>query len=649
MTSGIRKRNRGTHGLAGAASPAALNPSLGSSPSPWETAYLRFQTPEQEIRKFTRRLRKLHASEWPRDSEIVELFCGRGNGLVALERMGFSRLEGVDLSPLLVAEYRGSGRILIGDCRQLPFADQSKDILIVQGGLHHLLALPEDLEQTLSEMQRVLRKDGLLVIVEPWATPFLAFVHAVCRIALVRRIWKKADALATMAQYEQATYEQWLSQPEMVSQRVYTLFAVVQQSFAWGKWSFVGKRLSGPRIPEATRLALARTAESEPPELSVVMPCLNERLSLGTCIQNAQDTMSRLGIRGEVVIADNGSRDGSQDIAENLGARLVSVSERGYGSALRGGIAAARGKYIIMGDSDASYDFTQLGGFVDKLRQGCDLVVGNRFQGGIRPGAMSLLHRFVGNPVLSWIGRLFFGCPVGDFHCGLRAFRKNAVEKLDLQSSGMEFASEMVVKAMLFKLNIAEIPTTLSPDRRERPPHLRTWRDGWRHLRFLLLYSPRWLFLYPGIALLVLGVAMGLWLLPGPQTVRGVTFDLHTLLFAAMAILVGFQSVYFAIFSKVFAISARLLPEDPRLTRVFRVVTLEVGLALGAFLALAGAGTWVFGLEYWRSRHFGPLDAEKTLRIVIPGLVCLTTGIQTILSSFLLSLLGMRRRGAPQA
>lgn len=379
-------------------------------------------------------------------------------------------------------------------------------------------------------------------------------------------------------------------------------------------------------------------------KLSVVMPCLNESLTIGTCIKKAVRTMEQLGIHGEVIVADNGSTDGSQSIAAGLGARVVPVQTKGYGSALRGGIAAARGELVIMGDGDDSYDFTQLADFVNKLDEGYDLVMGNRFKGRILPGAMPLLHRFLGNPGLSWLGRLFFKCPVGDFQCGLRGFRKDAIDALDLRTLGMEFSTEMVVKATLFHLRIAEIPTVLSPDGRDRPPHLRTWRDGWRYLRFLLLYSPRWLFLYPGIALLLLGSAISAWLLPGPQTIGAVTFDYHTLLFGAMAILVGFQSVNFAAFSRVFAASEGLLPEDPRLTQLFRYITLEVGLAVGALLILAGAGMWVFGLGYWKSQSFGPLDPGKTLRIVIPGLVSLTLGIEIVLSSFFLSVLGMRRR-----
>jgi hypothetical protein len=297
-----------------------------------------------------------------------------------------------------------------------------------------------------------------------------------------------------------------------------------------------------------------------------------------------------------------------------------------------------------MGDADDSYDFTQLDAFIVKLREGYDLVMGNRFQGGILPGAMPPLHRYLGNPVLTGIGRLFFDSPVGDFHCGLRAFRKDAIEGLGLRTLGMEFASEMVVKATAFGLRVAEIPTVLSPDGRDRAPHLRTWRDGWRHLRFLLLYSPRWLFLYPGLALFVLGAVICALLLPGPRIIGNVGFDVDTLLFAAMAILIGFQSIVFAMFTKVFAISEGLLPEDARLSRLFRYVTLETGLLVGFLLILTGTGAWALGFEYWRNHQFGALDPQKALRIVIPGVLFFTLGFQVILSSFFLSVLGMARR-----
>jgi hypothetical protein len=379
-------------------------------------------------------------------------------------------------------------------------------------------------------------------------------------------------------------------------------------------------------------------------ELSVVMPCLNEAATVGICVKKAIEALALHGIRGEVIVADNGSTDGSQQIARDFGARVVPVVTRGYGSALQSGIAAAHGEFVLMGDADDTYNFSQLDEFVAKLREGYDLVMGNRFQGKILPGAMPPLHRYLGNPVLTGLGRLFFKSPVGDFHCGLRAFRKDAIEELGLRTLGMEFATEMVVKATAFGLSVTEIPTTLAPDRRDRPPHLRTWRDGWRHLRFLLLYSPRWLFLYPGIALFALGTVVSAALMPGPITIGNVVFDVHTLLFAAMAILIGSQSVVFATFTKIFAISEGLLPEDPRLSRMFRYITLEVGLIVGILLILAGAGAWVLGLEYWRIRQFGPLDVEKTLRIVIPGVVSFTLGFQVVLSSFFLSVLGMSRR-----
>jgi len=379
-------------------------------------------------------------------------------------------------------------------------------------------------------------------------------------------------------------------------------------------------------------------------QISVVMPCLNESATVGTCVTKALETLRRHGIRGEVVVADNGSTDGSQRIASDQGARVVPVETRGYGSALRAGIAASRGKFVLMGDADDSYDFAQLPAFLRKLEEGYDLVMGNRFRGEILPGAMPPLHRYLGNPVLTGLGRLFFKSPLGDFHCGLRAFRKDAIERLQLRTLGMEFASEMIVKAATFGLRVTEIPTTLSPDGRNRASHLRTWHDGWRHLRFLLLYSPRWLFLYPGVAVLLLGVFVSVWLLPGPRMVGTVGFDVHTLLFAAMAILIGFQSILFATFSKVFAISEGLLPEDKRLNRLFAYITLEVGLVVGFLLVLGGAGAWIFSLEYWRIHHFGALDPEKTMRFVIPGMVFFTLGFQVILSSFFLSVLGMARR-----
>src|ERR1700733_5782837 len=360
--------------------------------------------------------------------------------------------------------------------------------------------------------------------------------------------------------------------------------------------------------------AVSRVADDrDGVELSVVMPCLDEAATVGICVKKAVDALERHGIRGEVIVADNGSTDGSQQIAREFGARVVPVERLGYGSALQSGIAAARGQFVLMGDADDTYDFSQLNEFVAKLREGYDLVMGNRLREEILPGAMPPLHRYLGNPVLTGLGRLFFKSPVGDFHCGLRAFRKDAIEQLELRTMGMEFATEMVVKATAFGLRVTEIPTTLAPDRRDRPPHLRTWRAGWRHRVVRLLYSPRWLFLYPGIGLVALGIVVSALLLPGPRSVGNIVFDVHTLLFAAMAILIGFQSVVFATFTKIFAISEGLLPEDPRLTRLFRYITLEVGLIAGTALIIVGAGAWVLGLEYWRIQQFGPLDPEKTL------------------------------------
>jgi glycosyltransferase involved in cell wall biosynthesis/SAM-dependent methyltransferase len=322
----------------------------------------------------------------------------------------------------------------------------------------------------------------------------------------------------------------------------------------------------------------------------VVLPCLNEEATLAVCIEQVRKTFQAHSISGEVIVADNGSTDTSSKIAQRMGARVVLVESQGYGSALMGGINAAQGKYIVMGDADCSYDFSQIPVFLEKLRSGFELVMGNRFQGGIRPGAMSPLHKYFGNPLLTGIGRFFFKSPCGDFHCGLRGFTKAAYERMHLRTTGMEFASEMIVKASLFNLRVCEVPITLSPDGRNRKSHLRSWHDGWRHLRFLLLYSPRWLFFYPGLALLFAGFGAALWLLPGPRQIGHIFLDVHTLLYATVAILTGFQAVAFAFFTKVFAITEGLLPEDPRLTRAFRVFNLEKGLLAGTVLLAAGIG-----------------------------------------------------------
>jgi glycosyltransferase involved in cell wall biosynthesis len=379
-------------------------------------------------------------------------------------------------------------------------------------------------------------------------------------------------------------------------------------------------------------------------EVSVLMPCLNEAETLGTCIKKAKTSLKNLGVSGEVIIADNGSTDGSQEIARSLGARVVNVERKGYGNALMRGIATARGEYVIMGDSDDSYDFTNLGPFMEKLRAGYDLVMGNRFMGSIHPGAMPPLHRYLGNPVLTAIGRLFFKSPSRDFHCGLRGFRRQAILDLDLRTTGMEFASEMVVKSSLHDLRITEVPTILQPDGRSRPPHLRSWSDGWRHLRFLLLYSPRWLFLYPGILLIALGLIAGALLLQGPVFVGSIGFDAQTLLYAAAAVILGFQAVAFGVFTKVFAISEGLLPEDPKLSFNKIKMNLERGLILGVSLILAGLVCSAYSVWTWKRASFGTLDPVRTLRIIIPAITALIIGVQIVFASFFLSVLGLRRR-----
>ena len=379
-------------------------------------------------------------------------------------------------------------------------------------------------------------------------------------------------------------------------------------------------------------------------ELSIVMPCLNEAETLATCIEKAQRFLATSGVRGEVVIADNGSSDGSQAIAERLGARIVNVPERGYGSALHGGISAARGRYVIVGDADDSYDFSELAPFLERLRAGDALVMGNRFLGRILPGAMPPLHRLLGNPVLSAIGRLFFRSRVGDFHCGLRAVNRAAYEHMAPTTTGMEYASELVIKATLAGLPISEVPIVLHPDGRSRAPHLRSWRDGWRHLRFMLLFSPRWLFLVPGSVLFGMGFAASVWLLSGERRVGPAQLDIHTLLMAGLACLLGYQLIVFALFTKVFAVTEGFQPMPGYLDRLFRHVSLELGIVVGLLLTLTGFATLVAAVWSWSAVAFGALDPRLTMRVVIPGAVLLVLGIQTIFSSFFLSVLGIRRR-----
>ena len=376
----------------------------------------------------------------------------------------------------------------------------------------------------------------------------------------------------------------------------------------------------------------------------MVLPCLNEAETLATCVRKARGSMEALGVVGEVVVADNGSTDGSREIARAEGARVVDVGEPGYGAALMGGIESARGDLVIMADADDSYDLANLGPFIESLRAGADLVMGNRFKGGIEPGAMPPLHRYVGNPVLTFIGRLFFHSPSGDFHCGMRGFRRETILGLGLRTTGMEFASEMVVKATLQGVRVVEVPTTLRPDGRTRAPHLRTWRDGWRHLRFLLLYSPRWLFLYPGIALLVGGLSLGVALLPGPIAVGSIGLDVNALIYAMVMVLIGAQAVMFSVFARAFAMNAGLLPPSRGIERAFRLMTLERGLLVGLLVLAVGIGFTMYSIVNWGSQDFGALETRDAIRVVVPGATALVLGFQLILASFFLSILGLGRR-----
>ena len=376
-------------------------------------------------------------------------------------------------------------------------------------------------------------------------------------------------------------------------------------------------------------------------ELTILMPCLNEAETLATCIVKARSFLDRTGIAGEIVIADNGSTDGSRDIATANGARVVPVDERGYGVALAGGIAAARGRFVIMGDADDSYDFSKLDAFVAALRDGADLVMGNRFLGGIAPGAMPWHHRYIGNPVLSAVGRLFFHTPIRDFHCGLRGFSRAAILGLKLRTSGMEFASEMVVKATLAQLDVREVPTTLDKDGRSRPPHLRSFRDGWRHLRFLLLFSPRWLFLYPGMALLWVGLVVGAILLPGPVRYGNVSFDVHTFLVAALCIIVGLQSISFAIIGRRFASRYGFIPRSGSYDRLLEALTLERVLLVAILLMLGGLAALIWGVSEWAQRDFGPLNLTSTMRAVIVALTAVVSGFQMMMSGFMSSMINI--------
>ncbi len=398
-----------------------------------------------------------------------------------------------------------------------------------------------------------------------------------------------------------------------------------------------------PRIRNQASIEFSRPTSIE---LSIVMPCLNEAETLAVCIQKAQRFLDLAGVDGEIVIGDNGSTDGSQEIARKLGARVIPIPIRGYGAALYGAISASFGRYCIMGDSDDSYDFEHLDGFLEKLREGYDLVMGNRFRGGIAPGAMPWKNRYIGNPVLSMIGRVLSGVHVGDFHCGLRGFSMRAFERMDQHTTGMEFASEMVIKARLMGLRITEVPTTLSPDGRSRPPHLRPFRDGWRHLRFMLLFSPKWLFLYPGLGLMLIGLVAGAMILARPVHISHIRFGLDTLIYCSAFLVVGFQAVLFSILSRTYAVHHRLYPRSNKNRRWG--ITLERGLIVGAIVSLAGLCSAGYALWQWKRHAFGDLDAEHIARIVIPSAVALSLGTEIILFSFLLSTLTLHLRPLQQ-
>lgn len=374
-------------------------------------------------------------------------------------------------------------------------------------------------------------------------------------------------------------------------------------------------------------------------ELTILMPCLNEQETISTCVLKAQHALKVYNIQGEILIADNGSIDSSTAIAESLGARVIHVTEKGYGKALHAGIGQAKGKYIIMGDSDDSYDFTDILPFIHRLRDGYELVMGNRFKGGIEKNAMPFLHRYLGNPVLSFIGRLFFKTEIGDFHCGLRGFNRNSILSIGLSSPGMEFASEMIVKSSLNNLRIAEVPIKLFPDGRGRRSHLRTWRDGWRHLRFLLLFSPKWLYLYPGFVFIIAGSIITTLLFYGPITLGDVTFDIHTMLYSSISIVIGFQCVTFYLFAKILTTKMGLSNNESWLTSFNTYFSLEKGLCSGLFFLLSGISLSIYSIMIWDKKQFGDLDPLFVFRFVIPAVTCLLLGIQIIFNSFFTSIL----------
>lgn len=379
-------------------------------------------------------------------------------------------------------------------------------------------------------------------------------------------------------------------------------------------------------------------------QLTILMPCLNEAETLALCINKANDWISNSGIQAEVVIADNGSTDGSQAIAESLGARVVPVLQRGYGSALFHGCMAARGEWIVMGDSDDSYDFSNLDPFIQKLREGFDLVMGNRFLGGIAPGAMPWKNRYIGNPILTWVGRVLFKCPAKDFHCGLRGFRKDAFLRMDLRTTGMEFASEMVIKANLFGMRIAEVPTTLSKDGRSRPPHLLPWRDGWRHLRFMLLFSPRWLFLIPGFVLFLISTFSYAALLSGPVQIGSVVFDVHTLFFAEAGVVLGFLATALGVVIRMFGMREGLLQEHSLLEKLRASPILEVGGVVGISMMLGGLFFGFDALMAWSAVKFGSLSPGALLRTISFSTMLIMLGGVTLMTSLIMGFLALPTR-----
>lgn len=377
-------------------------------------------------------------------------------------------------------------------------------------------------------------------------------------------------------------------------------------------------------------------------ELTILMPCLNEAETVAICVHKARNFLKRSGIQGEVLVADNGSSDGSAELAQEAGARVERIAKKGYGNALIGGLNSACGRFVIMADADDSYDFSRLEAFVDCLRAGNTLVIGHRFRGSILPGAMPFLHRYLGNPLLSFVGRLFFSSGIGDFHCGLRGVNRVAALQLGLKEQGMEFASEMIVKATLAGWRIAEVPTVLQPAGRTRVPHLRSWRDGWRHLRFLLMMSPRWLMLYPGLFMVGLGVAAELVIYRGPVIIAGVGFDVHTMLYAAGATILGIQLILFSVLARSIGVLKKLLPMTQRLSRFFHIFSLERGILLGLSLCIFGLGLAIYSVENWAHTGHSALNPAIVMRVAIPSVTMMLAGAEIVFTSFLLEFIDIR-------